>query len=155
MNFDAEMLTKALGADVWIEQGSTANGAAAIEAWGRTLGVRMQAYDGSGLSHRDRITTVSLVSLLLAARHEPWAGTFMSSLPGPGEGTLSGRLSGVGVNAKTGTLFVTPVSALSGYVRAANGRTVAFSVLSRGLSKASAVALEDAVVRTLANAPVG
>jgi D-alanyl-D-alanine carboxypeptidase len=51
-------------------------------------------------------------------------------------------------------LFVTPVSALSGYVRDAGGRLVAFSILSRGISKSAAIAIEDLVVRTLASARV-
>jgi D-alanyl-D-alanine carboxypeptidase len=42
------------------------------------------------------------------------------------------------------------VSALSGYVRTSEGSLVAFSVLSRGLSKSAAVAIEDAIVRTIA-----
>jgi D-alanyl-D-alanine carboxypeptidase len=76
----------------------------------------------------------------------------MTSLPSGGEGTLGARLAGVPVRAKTGTLFVTPVSALSGYVRTSEGRLVAFSVLSRGLSKSAAVAIEDAIVRVIAGA---
>ena len=48
--------------------------------------------------------------------------------------------------------FVTPVSALSGYARTSEGRLVAFSVLSRGLTKSSAVTIEDAIVRTIAGA---
>jgi D-alanyl-D-alanine carboxypeptidase/D-alanyl-D-alanine-endopeptidase (penicillin-binding protein 4) len=62
---------------------------------------------------------------------------------------------GIPVNAKTGTLFITPVSALSGYVRDAGGRLVAFSILSRGLAKSTAVAIEDRVVTILASARVG
>ena len=68
---------------------------------------------------------------------------------------MAGRLAGVDVRAKTGTLFVTPVSALSGYVRDAGGSLVAFSVLSRGTSKAAATVIEDSVVRTIAAAHIG
>jgi D-alanyl-D-alanine carboxypeptidase len=67
----------------------------------------------------------------------------------PGEGTLAGRLAGLPVSAKTGTL-IQGVSALSGYVLLADGRMASFSILSRGLSKDGAVAVEDAVVRLLA-----
>jgi D-alanyl-D-alanine carboxypeptidase/D-alanyl-D-alanine-endopeptidase (penicillin-binding protein 4) len=152
INFDAEVLTEALGASTSGLQGSTRSGAAAMEAWASDEGVRLRAFDGSGLSHRDRVSTVDLVTLLLEARREPWGGALLASLPSGGEGTLGSRLTGVPVRAKTGTLFVTPVSALSGYVRMANGRLVAFSVLSRGLTKAAAVAIEDAIVRTVAGA---
>jgi D-alanyl-D-alanine carboxypeptidase/D-alanyl-D-alanine-endopeptidase (penicillin-binding protein 4) len=75
-------------------------------------------------------------------------------MPVPGEGTLGRRLAGSPVHAKTGTLFVTPVSALSGYVRDADGRLVTFSILSRGMDKPTAVAIEDAVVRVLSQAHV-
>ena len=152
INFDAEMLTEALGARVSGSQGSTRGGAAAMESWASDEGVRLRAFDGSGLSHRDRVSTVDLVTLLLDARREPWGQTLITSLPSGGEGTLGARLAGVPVHAKTGTLFVTPVSALSGYVRTSERRLVAFSVLSRGLSKSAAVAIEDAVVRTIAGA---
>jgi len=152
INFDAEMLTEALGARVSGNQGSTPGGATAMESWASDEGVRLRAFDGSGLSHRDRVSTVDLVTLLLEARREPWGDALMTSLPTGGEGTLGARLAGVSVHAKTGTLFVTPVSALSGYVRTTEGRLVAFSILSRGLSKAAAVAIEDAIVRAIAGA---
>ena len=152
INFDAEMLTEALGARVSGSQGSTRGGAAAMESWASHEGVRLRAFDGSGLSHRDRVSTVDLVTLLLDARREPWGHALITSMPSGGEGTLGARLAGVPVHAKTGTLFVTPVSALSGYVRTSEGRLVAFSVLSRGLSKSAAVEIEDAVVRTIVGA---
>jgi D-alanyl-D-alanine carboxypeptidase/D-alanyl-D-alanine-endopeptidase (penicillin-binding protein 4) len=153
VNFDAEMLTKALGLAVSGEGASTADGAAVIRTWAARHGVRADVFDGSGLSHRDRISADGLVSLLLQAAHAPWGSVLERSLPAGGEGTLAGRLVGVGVRAKTGTLFVTPVSALSGYVRSVDGVRVAFSVLSRGMDEPAAVALEDAIVRLLASTP--
>ncbi|MGE5225844.1 MAG: D-alanyl-D-alanine carboxypeptidase/D-alanyl-D-alanine-endopeptidase [Planctomycetaceae bacterium] len=150
INFDAEMLTKALGFRAG-RGASTAEGAAAIQAWVQRHGVRAHVFDGSGLSHRDRVSADGMVSLLLRAAHAPWGGVLERSLPTGGEGTLAGRLVGVPVRAKTGTLFVTPVSALSGYVRSADGAEVAFSVLSRDMDPSTAVALEDAIVRLLAS----
>jgi D-alanyl-D-alanine carboxypeptidase/D-alanyl-D-alanine-endopeptidase (penicillin-binding protein 4) len=152
INFDAEMLTKALGAAAGAGPGTTAAGADAIESWAMERGVDVKAYDGSGLSHRNRVSAVGLVRLLLDASRRPWGRAFRASLPQPGEGTLSGRLGGVRVRAKTGTLFVTPVSALSGYVRSATGRWVAFSILTRGLPHDTAVSIEDGIVRALARA---
>lgn len=154
INFDAEMITKAVGTEVTGEPGSTASGADAIEDWAAGQGVRVEALDGSGLSHLDDVSAIGLVTLLLRARRHAWWPALFRSLPSAGEGTLAGRLSGTDVHAKTGTLFVTPVSALSGYVRDAAGRLVAFSVLSRGISKSAAIAIEDLVVRTLASARV-
>jgi len=91
-----------------------------------------------------------MVRLLAAADSRPWGRALRSTLPTPGRGTLAGRLAGLPVRAKTGTL-IRHVSALSGWVRVAHPRGwAAFSILSRGLSKARAVALEDAVVRLIA-----
>jgi len=150
VNFDAEMLTKALGDEAAGAPGTTAHGAAAIEAWAAGHGVRTEIFDGSGLSHRDRVSARGLATLLLLAQRRPWADVLWASLPAPGEGTMEGRLAGVPVRAKTGTLFETPVSALSGYVTSLDGRRLAFSIISRGLDEATAVEIEDAVVTTLA-----
>jgi len=151
INFDAETLTKALGFEAVGEGASTADGAAAIASWAVERGIEARVRDGSGLSHRNRVSVAELVTVLLLARHAPWFAAFERSLPDPGEGTLDRRLLGVPVRAKTGTLFETPVSALSGYVRSASGRLIAFSLISRGLAKPTAVGIEDAIVRTLAS----
>lgn len=153
VNFDAEMLTKALGFEEEGEGASTADGTAVIDRWAADHHVQARVADGSGLSHANRITATGLVSLLLQADRAPWGDAFERSLPPGGEGTLEGRLAGVPVRAKTGTLFEVDVSALSGYVRTADGALVAFAVLVRGMSKAAAIALEDAIVRTLAAQP--
>jgi serine-type D-Ala-D-Ala carboxypeptidase/endopeptidase (penicillin-binding protein 4) len=151
VNLDAEILAKALGAAAR-GRGSTAAGAAAIHAWAGRQGVTASVHDGSGLSNQDRTSAAGLVTLLLAAQHRAWFPVFLASLPATGQGTLSHRLAGVSVRAKTGTLFARPTSALSGYVRTAGGRLVAFSVLTEGLSSWHGEAIEDAVVRILAGA---
>ncbi|HVF07860.1 MAG TPA: D-alanyl-D-alanine carboxypeptidase, partial [Actinomycetota bacterium] len=111
--------------------------------------------DGSGLSYADRISTQGVVSLLLLTMREPWASALVGSLPGPGDGTVGDRLAGVPLRAKTGTLVETPVSSLGGYVTDADGTTVVFSVISRGVDKATAASIEDEIVRILAAADVG
>lgn len=153
VNFIAEMLTKALGARVE-RTGSTSAGARAIRAWARGWHVRASVRDGSGLSDQDRTSPLAMVTLLLAARRAPWGGAFVRSLPSPGEGTLAGRLAGLRLRAKTGTLFVRPASALSGYVRSAAGATFAFSILTAGYGSAEAEPIEDAIVRIVARAPI-
>ncbi len=153
VNLDAEILVKALGAKRG--HGSTAAGATRIQTWARRLGARSTVRDGSGLSGQDRTSAAGVVTLLLAARRRPWFGAFLASLPEPGEGTLAGRLAGVSVRAKTGTLFVRPTSALSGYVQTIGGTLAAFSILTEGLSSRDGEALEDAVVRILAGARIG
>lgn len=155
VNFYAETLLKAIGDATGERTGSTAAGAQAVAAWAASLGVNAQVMDGSGLSHQDLVSTDGLLTLLLLAQDEPWGTALDASLAPAGGGTLEGRLVGVPVRAKTGTLFETPVSALSGWVTDSGGTRVAFSVISRGLDKGTAVAIEDAIVRALAGAPVG
>ena len=155
VNFYAETMLKALGAEATNGVGSTEAGAAAVERWAADRGERVRVRDGSGLSYEDRISARSLVSLLLLARRAPWGDTLVTSLPGPGEGTLGRRLIGLPVHAKTGTLFEVPVSSLAGYVVDASGRPVAFASLSRGLDKAAATVIEDEVVRVIAGSRVG
>jgi serine-type D-Ala-D-Ala carboxypeptidase/endopeptidase (penicillin-binding protein 4) len=90
------------------------------------------------------------VQLLWFAETRPWETSLRASLPTGGQGTLAGRLVGVQVRAKTGTLI--GISTLSGWVwleqEAAWGE---FSIMSRGMSKSEAVAIEDRIVRILAN----
>ena len=125
-----------------------------IHAWAAEHAVDASVRDGSGLSDQDRTSADGLVTLLLAGAAPPWFPVFLRSLPAGGEGTLAGRLTGLPVRAKTGTLFVRPTSTLSGYVTTRNGRTVAFSVLTHDLPEATAVGIEDAVVRALAGATI-
>ncbi len=155
VNFYAETLLKAIGAVSSGDAGSTAAGADAVAAWAAARGVMAQVRDGSGLSHQDLVSAQGLTTLLLLAQDEPWGAALDESLAPAGEGTLGGRLVGIPVRAKTGTLFETPVSALSGYVTDANGTRVAFSVISRGLDKGTAIAIEDAIVRALSVGRVG
>ena len=89
------------------------------------------------------------MELLWEAEDAPWGDELRRSLPTGGQGTLRDRLSQVRIRAKTGTL--TDVSALSGWVFA--GRLdawVEFSILSAGMSKATASQIEDRIVRIIA-----
>lgn len=151
LNLDAEVLTKMLGAAVFDQPGSIAKGARATKVRAQRHGAMLVAHDGSGLSYTNSISTNAVVRLLIAAGRQPWGRQLRSTLPTGGEGTLSGRLTTVRVRAKTGTL-VQQVSALSGWAWLARLRRWAeFAILSRGLSKLAAVALEDAIVATVAN----
>jgi D-alanyl-D-alanine carboxypeptidase/D-alanyl-D-alanine-endopeptidase (penicillin-binding protein 4) len=111
--------------------------------------------DGSGLSPLNLATARSFVTWLQTLARDPALGSvFRESLAAPGAvGTLQKRFQDLGPNAllrsKTGTL--TNVSALSGYVMAAGGERVAFSILSNGNrgSVAAARAAEEAIVGIL------
>jgi len=150
LNLDAEVLTKLLGAAAFGPPGSIAKGARAIRRWARQHGVEVVAHDGSGLSYKDRISTNAIVRLLDTADREPWGPAVRTTLPTAGEGTLAGRLIGLRVRAKTGTLLH-QVSALSGWIWLQRSRRWGeFSILSRGLSKPKAVAVEDELVSVIA-----
>jgi serine-type D-Ala-D-Ala carboxypeptidase/endopeptidase (penicillin-binding protein 4) len=151
-NLDAEVLGERLGAAAFGGRGTIAKGARAVRAWAARHGVRLVARDASGLSYANRVTTDGLVRLLSIADRRPWGKALRSTLAWPGVGTLAGRLAGLDVRAKTGTLLG-GVSALSGWVhlRTRQDGWAAFSILSAGMSKEAAVALEDAVVRFLAS----
>lgn len=147
-NFFAEVFGKRLGVERSGIPGTIAKGAAAIAAWASGLGVGLIAHDSSGLSYDNRVAPGGMVRLLGYAEDQTWGDTLRNTLPGAGEGTLEHRLNGVRVRAKTGSL--TNISTLSGYVWLRRTDTWAeFSILSRGMSKAFASAVEDDIVRIL------
>jgi serine-type D-Ala-D-Ala carboxypeptidase/endopeptidase (penicillin-binding protein 4) len=89
-------------------------------------------YDGSGLSSHDLVTPRATAKLLQFATTQPWFALWKSSLPIGGEdGTLENRFPNPPLKdhlfAKTGTLG--EARALSGYLDAASGRTVIFSIM--------------------------
>ena len=142
-NFFAETLLKGLGARL-ADEGSTSAGAGVVEAELERFGIAPRIVDGSGLSRRNRTTPRAVVTLLAQMRTGPAASAFVSSLSVVGEnGTLARRMRGSAAQGhcrgKTGTL--SNVSALAGYCRAADGRTLAFAFLMNrtGISRAHLV----------------
>ena len=89
-------------------------------------------FDGCGLSVQDLVTPRTFTTLLAYAARQSWGDAYRASLPVGGvDGSLSSRfkqplLDGK-VFAKTGTLG--EARALSGYLVAASGQTVAFSIM--------------------------
>jgi D-alanyl-D-alanine carboxypeptidase len=149
-NFYAEVLGKWLGGHVVGGRGSIAKAAIAIERFARARGVDLAANDASGLSYRNRVSARDLVRLLWFADRQPWGDELRDGLATGGQGTLEDRLIGVEVRAKTGSLI--EISALSGWVwLAKEGTWAQFSILSRGMSKTAAAAIEDRIVRIAAN----
>lgn len=89
-------------------------------------------YDGSGLSPDDRIAPRALTKLLTYAARQPWGQQWRDTFPVAGvDGTLEGRFRNSPLKgkmwAKTGTLNET--SCVTGYLTAASGQTIAFSVM--------------------------
>ncbi|MGQ0561372.1 MAG: D-alanyl-D-alanine carboxypeptidase/D-alanyl-D-alanine endopeptidase [Gemmatimonadota bacterium] len=111
--------------------------------------------DGSGLSAHNLLAPHAVTTLLEHARTAPWGAQYHAALPAPGSsGTLSSRLRGLEqrVAAKTGT--IANVTTLSGYVRAADGRDLTFSILTNASGRGASAMRNgiDALVRALARA---
>lgn len=159
-NMMAEALTKAAGRKV-SGQGTFAAGVSALETAFSSFGITPSALnqvDGSGLSRMDLITPGQLATLLVKVRTQPWFQTWYNSLPIAGNsnpligGTLASRMVGTvaanNVHAKTGS--ETGVSALSGYVTAADGEHLVFALEENDFLPSSVKNVEDAVAIRLA-----
>ncbi len=133
-NLHAELLLHALGRRMGCQTGSTISGARMVRAFTLHVGISADdflLYDGSGLSSHDLVAPRALTQLLVFAAKQAWFPTFRAALPvGGTDGSLASRFTGVlkgRVFAKTGTLGES--RALSGYLTAASGKTLAFSIL--------------------------
>jgi D-alanyl-D-alanine carboxypeptidase/D-alanyl-D-alanine-endopeptidase (penicillin-binding protein 4) len=161
-NFTAEMLLKALGRKASSQPGTSAAGAAAVEAYLRAqnaLGAGTRLGNGSGLYDANRLSARTLCRVLAAAYADPRVGPeLLASLAiGGVDGTLSARFThsraARRIRAKTGTLA--NVTALSGYVLAPEPMgPVAFSLLVNGVAGKLGEARRrmDAVVEAIARA---
>jgi D-alanyl-D-alanine carboxypeptidase/D-alanyl-D-alanine-endopeptidase (penicillin-binding protein 4) len=162
-NLHAELLLHLLGQQFGGD-GSTAQGARVIRQF-LLQAAKLQPgdfilYDGSGLSSHDLVTPRSLTQLLSYAATQPWFDGFKAALPVGGvDGSLMSRFNGQDqpelkgkVFAKTGSLGES--RALSGYLTAASGKTVIFSVMDDNHPPSSTAdrTLMDRVVAAIAAA---
>lgn len=152
-NFYAEMLLKRLDATA-DHQGTTRGGAADVERYAASLGSRVSAKDGSGLTDGNKASPQAVVELLTAVREEEGVGdALFESLAVAGQdGTLSDRMDGTVAagrcRGKTGT--IDGVSNLSGYCKSGSG-LVAFSLLMNGVGDYDgARAIQDEMVAQIA-----
>jgi D-alanyl-D-alanine carboxypeptidase/D-alanyl-D-alanine-endopeptidase (penicillin-binding protein 4) len=128
---------------------------AALQAWGIGPDALIQR-DGSGLSRYDYVTAEALVTILMRVDREgTWRAPFESTLPVAGrDGTLANRMKGTAaegnVRAKTGSMA--NVRGLSGYVSAADGDPLVFSILANNFETPAATItdIEDKIVVRLA-----
>ena len=134
-NLYAEQLLKTIGYAVNSE-GTVQGGTEAILNYWKGKGIDMKgykAYDGSGLSRLNVATTYQYNMLLAHMLYSNNFNTYHQSMATPGDqqGTLYWLTSDAynlkKLKAKTGSL--TGVRSLSGYVKAANGKTLTFSVM--------------------------
>jgi D-alanyl-D-alanine carboxypeptidase/D-alanyl-D-alanine-endopeptidase (penicillin-binding protein 4) len=136
-NLHAELLLRLLG-KVHGTDGSFAEGARVVRQFLINAGVDDNDfffYDGSGMSSDDRIAPRALTQLLAYASRQPWGAAWRETLPVAGvDGTLGGRFKDSPLAgrlwAKTGTF--SEGNTLSGYLTAASGKTLAFSIMVNG-----------------------
>jgi serine-type D-Ala-D-Ala carboxypeptidase/endopeptidase (penicillin-binding protein 4) len=140
-NFYSEQVLRAVGRAA-TGVGSGAAGGHAVKRILARAGVdtaRVHIADGSGLSAHSRVSARDFITVLAYMAGSPHAEPFMASLPVAGESRRFRRMGGTpaagNLRAKTGT--ITHVSALSGYVTAANGELVAFSIIGNDLRSVS------------------
>jgi D-alanyl-D-alanine carboxypeptidase/D-alanyl-D-alanine-endopeptidase (penicillin-binding protein 4) len=133
-NLHAEITLRTLG-KLESSDGSLLEGTRVVRQFLISAGViptDFVIYDGCGLSVQDLVTPRAFTTLLAYAARQSWGDAFRTSLPVGGvDGSLSSRfkqplLDGK-VFAKTGTLG--EARALSGYLVAASGQTVIFSIM--------------------------
>ncbi len=158
-NLHAELYLRLLGR-LEGDDGSIAQGARVVRQFLIHAGVNPDDflfYDGSGLSPNDLITPRAATTLLAYAARQPWGALYRSALPIGGiDGTLDDRFTTGPLRgrifAKTGTLA--EVNALSGYLTAASGRTLIFSILVNDRQPSGRAAREamDKIVTAIAEA---
>jgi serine-type D-Ala-D-Ala carboxypeptidase/endopeptidase (penicillin-binding protein 4) len=142
-NLFAEALFKTVGR-VALGEGTFAAGGRAVQFFLECErpfdAAGVQFVDGSGLSPLNRMTARTTIHLLdLMTRTDVWE-PFLASLPEAaspqgGRHSLRGRMGGTAaarnLRAKTGT--ISNVSSLAGYVTAANGELLAFSIYTNDI----------------------
>jgi serine-type D-Ala-D-Ala carboxypeptidase/endopeptidase (penicillin-binding protein 4) len=133
-NLHAELLLRLLG-KIYGTDGSFVEGTRVVRQFLVNAGISDDdffLYDGSGISPKDQITPRALTQLLSYGSKQFWGVGWRATFPVAGvDGTLDHRflnspLKGK-LQAKTGTLG--EVNALSGYLTAASGKTLAFSIM--------------------------
>lgn len=153
LNMPSETLLHALGLEIRGE-GTASAGADVVSETLGTMGIRKGSYvyvDASGLSRRNLVSADVFVRVLGYMHRQPVFPHFYATMAVSGvDGTLKNRLAGAAVkgniHAKTGTM--SGVSAISGYLRTADGEMLAFSMIANNYISGRAAA-EDVQNRAL------
>lgn len=149
-NLHAELLLRLLG-KLCAKDGSLEEGTRVVRQFLIDAGISDNDfffYDGSGMSMDDRIAPRAYTQLLVYAARQPWGAGWRATFPVAGvDGTLFHRFRNTPLQgklwAKTGTL--NEATALSGYLTAASGKTIVFSIMINGHrpgSEAESAAIE-------------
>jgi D-alanyl-D-alanine carboxypeptidase/D-alanyl-D-alanine-endopeptidase (penicillin-binding protein 4) len=136
-NLHAELILRLLG-KVFGTDGSFAQGSRVVRQFMVDAGVNdadFFLYDGSGMSPNDRIAPRAYAQLLSYASRQPWGSAWRDTFPVAGvDGTLVNRYRNSPLKgklwAKTGTMNES--NTLCGYLTAASGKTLAFSIMVNG-----------------------
>lgn len=157
-NSMADIFVKTLGAEVY-SNGETNTGLKVLRDYGEILGLSMNDWlfeDGSGMSHKNRVTANSLTLLLYSIQSSSMYNTFYTSLPVGGQedrlmgGTLRNRFKEASVQnrviAKTGN--IQGVYTLSGYVTTAANHRYIFSIMTENQSQGAIKKMDD-IVKTI------
>jgi D-alanyl-D-alanine carboxypeptidase/D-alanyl-D-alanine-endopeptidase (penicillin-binding protein 4) len=157
-NLYAETFLKTVGAAPGVVPTAAAGWTAAqaiFQRWGVPPGALIQR-DGSGLTRYDFVTPEALVTILTHVARDPrLKDPFEASLPIAGrDGTLANRMKGTAAegNARAKTGSMTAVRGTSGYVTAADGEPLVFSILANNYDTPAAAitSTEDAIIVRLA-----
>ncbi|MDP3406114.1 MAG: D-alanyl-D-alanine carboxypeptidase/D-alanyl-D-alanine-endopeptidase [Brevundimonas sp.] len=155
-NLHAELILRRLGG---LEgTGSRADGLFQVKAVLAGAGLERSVfdlYDASGLSAYNRVSPRATTRFLQWTMSQPWGEAWRATLAvGGRDGTLSRRFVGTPLEgrifAKTGSL--NGVNALAGFLTAASGRTLVFSIYAndRPSTAGSSIAVMDRVLLALA-----
>ncbi|MDZ7692914.1 MAG: D-alanyl-D-alanine carboxypeptidase/D-alanyl-D-alanine-endopeptidase [Balneolaceae bacterium] len=133
-NFYTEMMLKTAAAEKYDTQGSTDLGITLVKEFAHNIGIDttdVEMNDGSGMASSTLLKPAALTSLLATLQEHPEFDSYRASLAVAGiNGTLEHRFRGTmlerKVRGKTG--YVSGVRALSGYLTAASGRKLVFSI---------------------------
>lgn len=136
-NIYAESIFKYLGYEKY-GIGSFENGSRVIMDYMKDKGIAtggVHVIDGSGLSRLNSITASFMCRYLSTMSKEPFYNEFLQSIAKTGEnGTAKNLLpnlpNNITVHVKTGTMD--GVKAYAGYIIAANGQTLTFTIVSNG-----------------------
>jgi D-alanyl-D-alanine carboxypeptidase/D-alanyl-D-alanine-endopeptidase (penicillin-binding protein 4) len=156
-NLYAETMLKTIGAAAGTPTAAFGRSTAqtVFEGWGIGADSLIQR-DGSGLSRYDYVTADALVGILTHVHRDArLRGPFAASLPIAGrDGTLANRMKETAAedNARAKTGSMANVRALSGYVTAADGEPLVFSIMANNFDAPGATITQtiDAIVVRLA-----